>query len=102
MGAAAGKYADRLVITSDNPRREDPTAIVAAVAAGVPTRLNVELIVDRAQAIAHAVAAADARDVVLIAGKGHEATQDSGGVKRPFSDVEQARAALNARARVAC
>jgi UDP-N-acetylmuramoyl-L-alanyl-D-glutamate--2,6-diaminopimelate ligase len=102
MGAAAGKYADRLVITSDNPRREDPAAIVAAVAAGVPTRLNVEVIVDRGQAIAHALAAADMHDVVLIAGKGHEMTQDIGGVKRPFSDVEQARAALSARAGVTC
>jgi len=102
MGAAASRYADRLVITSDNPRREDPAAIVAAVAAGAPARLNVELIVDRAQAITEAIAAADARDVVLIAGKGHETTQDIGGVKRPFSDVEQARAALTARAGVTC
>jgi UDP-N-acetylmuramoyl-L-alanyl-D-glutamate--2,6-diaminopimelate ligase len=102
MGAAAGKCADRLVITSDNPRREDPATIISAVAAGAPMRLNVELIVDRAQAIGHAVAGADARDVVLIAGKGHEATQDVGGMKRPFSDVEQARAALNARAAVTC
>ena len=102
MGAAAARFADRLVITSDNPRREEPAAIIGAVAAGVPTRLNVEQITDRAAAIAHALAAADPRDVVLIAGKGHETTQDIGGVKRPFSDVEQARAALNARAGVSC
>jgi UDP-N-acetylmuramoyl-L-alanyl-D-glutamate--2,6-diaminopimelate ligase len=102
MGAAAGKYADRVVITSDNPRREDPAAIIAAVAAGVPTRLNVELIVDRAEAIAHALAAAGAQDVVLIAGKGHESTQDVGGVRRPFSDVEHARAALKARVGATC
>jgi UDP-N-acetylmuramoyl-L-alanyl-D-glutamate--2,6-diaminopimelate ligase len=102
MGAAAGRHADRVVITSDNPRREDPAAIVAAVAAGAPSRQNVELIVDRAEAIAHALTAADERDVVLIAGKGHEATQDVAGVKRPFSDIEQARAALNARAGVTC
>lgn len=102
MGAAAGRCADRVVITSDNPRREDPSLIVAAIAAGVPSRDCVELIVDRAEAIAHALAAADDRDVVLIAGKGHEATQDIGGVKRPFSDVEQVRAALKARARVTC
>ena len=102
MGAAAGRYADRLVITSDNPRSEDPSAIGAAVAAGAPARQGVELIVDRAEAIAYALAAADDRDIVLIAGKGHEATQDIGGVKRPFSDVEQARAALRARAGVTC
>jgi UDP-N-acetylmuramoyl-L-alanyl-D-glutamate--2,6-diaminopimelate ligase len=102
MGAAAGRYADRVVITSDNPRREDPAAIVAAVAAGVPAAANVEVFVDRAEAIAHAMAMADARDVVLIAGKGHEATQDIGGVKRPFSDVEQARSALAARVGVTC
>jgi UDP-N-acetylmuramoyl-L-alanyl-D-glutamate--2,6-diaminopimelate ligase len=102
MGAAAGSHADRLVITSDNPRREDPAAIVADVAAGVRSRSNVDVIVDRAQAIAHALSAADARDIVLIAGKGHEASQDIGGVKRPFSDAEQARAALGARAGVTC
>jgi UDP-N-acetylmuramyl tripeptide synthase len=90
------------VITSDNPRSEDPAAIVDAVAAGAPSRSNVELVVDRGQAIAHALRAADVRDVVLIAGKGHEATQEIGGVKRPFSDVEQARAALGARAGVTC
>jgi UDP-N-acetylmuramyl tripeptide synthase len=102
MAAAAGRYADRLVITSDNPRSEDPSAIVAAVAAGAPSRQGIELIVDRAEAIAYALAAADDRDVVLIAGKGHEATQEIGGVKRPFSDVDQARAALRARAGVMC
>jgi len=102
MGEAAGRHADRGVVTSDNPRSEDPAAIAAAVAAGVSSRSNVETILDRAQAIAHALAEADVRDVVLIAGKGHEATQESGGVKRPFSDLEQARAALAARAGVTC
>ena len=102
MGAVAARHADRVVITSDNPRREDPAAIVAAVAAGVPAGRPFQTIVDRAAAIAHAVAAADARDVVLIAGKGHETTQEIGGEKRPFSDVEQARAALLARSGGAC
>jgi UDP-N-acetylmuramyl tripeptide synthase len=72
------------------------------VAAGAPSWLEVEIILDRGEAIEHALQAADERDVVLIAGKGHESTQDVGGVKRPFSDVEQARAALNARAGVTC
>jgi UDP-N-acetylmuramoyl-L-alanyl-D-glutamate--2,6-diaminopimelate ligase len=102
MGAVASRCADRVVITSDNPRREEPAAIAVAVAAGAPSWLDVEIILDRAEAIAHALDAADDRDVVLIAGKGHEATQDIGGVKRPFSDVEQARAALEARAGVTC
>ena len=102
MGAAASRYADRVVITSDNPRREEPAAIAVAVAAGAPSWLDVEIILDRGEAIAHAIDAADERDVVLIAGKGHEATQDVGGVRRPFSDVAQARAALEARAGVPC
>jgi len=102
MGAVASRCADRVVITSDNPRREEPAAIAVAVAAGAPSWLDVEIILDRAEAIAHALDAADERDVVLIAGKGHEATQDIGGLKRPFSDVEQARAALEARAGVTC
>jgi UDP-N-acetylmuramoyl-L-alanyl-D-glutamate--2,6-diaminopimelate ligase len=102
MGAAATGHADRVVITSDNPRREEPAAIAVAVAAGAPSWLEVEIILDRTEAIEHAILAADERDVVLIAGKGHEATQDVGGVKRPFSDVGQARAALEARLAVTC
>jgi UDP-N-acetylmuramoyl-L-alanyl-D-glutamate--2,6-diaminopimelate ligase len=102
MGAAAARRADRVVVTSDNPRSEDPAAIVAAVAAGAGRRAGVEQIVDRGAAIAHALAAADARDVVLIAGKGHEATQEAAGVRRPFSDVAHAQAALAARSGVTC
>jgi UDP-N-acetylmuramoyl-L-alanyl-D-glutamate--2,6-diaminopimelate ligase len=96
MGAAAAA-ADRVVITSDNPRSEDPASIVAMVAAGVPAGSDCECIVDRAEAIAFALAGADARDVVVIAGKGHENYQDVRGIKRHFSDVEQAMAALAAR-----
>jgi UDP-N-acetylmuramoyl-L-alanyl-D-glutamate--2,6-diaminopimelate ligase len=96
MGAAAAA-ADRIVVTSDNPRTEEPGAIVAMVAAGVPTGRSCERIVDRAQAIAQAIGQADARDVVLIAGKGHEDYQDVQGIKSHFSDVEQAQAALARR-----
>ena len=96
MGAAAAA-ADRIVVTSDNPRSEDPAAIVAMVAVGVPQPRACERLVDRAQAIAWAIAEADARDVILIAGKGHEDTQEAGGSKRHFSDLEQAQAALAAR-----
>ncbi len=102
MGAVAARLADHVVVTSDNPRSEDPATIVASVAAGAHEGAGVTTIVDRARAIVHAVAAADARDVVLIAGKGHETTQEVGGVKRPFSDVAQARKALAARGRVTC
>jgi UDP-N-acetylmuramoyl-L-alanyl-D-glutamate--2,6-diaminopimelate ligase len=100
MGEAAARLADRVVITSDNPRTEAPEAIVDAIARGVPAdrAARVERIVDRAAAIAHALVIADEADVVLIAGKGHEDYQDIGGVKRPFSDVEHARAALTRRA----
>jgi UDP-N-acetylmuramoyl-L-alanyl-D-glutamate--2,6-diaminopimelate ligase len=96
MGAAAAA-ADRIVVTSDNPRTEEPARIVEMVAAGVPADRPCERIVDRAAAIAQAMRAADARDVVLIAGKGHEDYQDVQGVKRPFSDVEEAMRAAHAR-----
>jgi len=102
MGGVAAQLADHLVITSDNPRREDPAAIISAVAAGAAAATAMETIVDRAEAIATAIAAAAPRDVVLIAGKGHEATQDIGGVRRPFSDAATARQALAARAGVTC
>lgn len=96
MGAAAAA-ADRIVVTSDNPRSEDPAAIVAQVAAGVPAGRDRACIVDRAQAIAQTLAQAAAADVVLIAGKGHETYQEIDGRRRHFSDVEQAQAALAAR-----
>jgi UDP-N-acetylmuramoyl-L-alanyl-D-glutamate--2,6-diaminopimelate ligase len=102
MGAVAAQFADHLVITSDNPRREDPAAIIAAVAAGASAASAIETIADRSQAIASAVAAAAPCDVVLIAGKGHEVTQEIGGVKRPFSDVARARMALAARTGITC
>jgi UDP-N-acetylmuramoyl-L-alanyl-D-glutamate--2,6-diaminopimelate ligase len=102
MGAVAARLADHVVLTSDNPRSEDPAAIVAGIAAGARGGAETTTIVDRDRAIAHAVAAADARDVVLIAGKGHEATQEAGGIKRPFSDVAHARQALAARRGVTC
>jgi UDP-N-acetylmuramoyl-L-alanyl-D-glutamate--2,6-diaminopimelate ligase len=96
MGAAAAEGADRIVITSDNPRGEDPVAIVGAVAAGVPGARDpaVRRIVDRAEAIAFALREAAANDVVLVAGKGHEDYQEIRGERRVFSDVEHARAAL--------
>ena len=95
MGAVASRLADSLVVTSDNPRGEDPQAIIAAVMA--ETAAHALAIVDRAEAIRQTIERADARDVLLIAGKGHELYQEAGGVRHPFSDVAHAQAALDAR-----
>ena len=99
MGEIAAGAADAVVITSDNPRSEEPTAIVAQVAAGASAARELACIVDRAEAINHAISHAAERDVVLIAGKGHEDYQIIGTRKRPFSDVAYARAALADRGR---
>ena len=92
MGAAASRHADRLVLTSDNPRSEDPLAIISAVRAGV-TRPYIEE-PDRGAAIENALHAARACDVILLAGKGHETVQEIAGRKLPFSDLAAATAAL--------
>ncbi|MDE2565023.1 MAG: UDP-N-acetylmuramoyl-L-alanyl-D-glutamate--2,6-diaminopimelate ligase, partial [Burkholderiales bacterium] len=97
MGAIAAAEADRVVLTSDNPRDEPPLAILAQIRAGIAEPGAVELIEDRRAAIAHAVGRAAAADVVLLAGKGHETTQEAAGVKRPFSDADEAAAALRRR-----
>jgi len=95
MGAVAARLADRIVLTSDNPRGEDPEAILAAIRAGVSRSCTTEP--DRARAIHAAIGEAAPQDVVLIAGKGHEAYQEVGGERRPFSDAEVAGAALDER-----
>ena len=128
MGAACARLADRLVVTSDNPRSEDPMKIIEAIVAGVrqvraieqspieqsstpqssvpqsaipqlsirqssiPRSNNLVVEPDRAKAIAYALAEAAAGDVVVIAGKGHETTQEIKGVKHPFDDREVVRA----------
>ena len=94
MGEVARRLADRVVLTSDNPRSEEPAAILAEIAVAVP---DAEIIEDRAQAIRGTIGGAAARDVVLLAGKGHEPYQEIAGVKRPFSDVEEGTAALALR-----
>ncbi|MGW0443689.1 glutamate ligase domain-containing protein, partial [Nocardia sp. NPDC003054] len=99
MGAAAARGADLLIVTDDNPRTEDPAAIRAAVVAGAhelpaTDRGEIREIGDRAAAIAAAIAWARSGDVVLIAGKGHEAGQEIQGVKHPFDDREVVAAAL--------
>lgn len=94
MGAIATRLADRVVLTSDNPRSEVPSAIIDEIQVAA---LAAEVIVDRAEAIRRTVLAAHPADVVLIAGKGHEPYQEIAGVRRPFSDVSEARSALAAR-----
>ncbi|MDH5211089.1 MAG: UDP-N-acetylmuramoyl-L-alanyl-D-glutamate--2,6-diaminopimelate ligase, partial [Betaproteobacteria bacterium] len=85
----------RIVLTSDNPRGEDPLAILRDIQAGVGVAHALEP--DRARAIATAIADAADADVVLLAGKGHEATQEIAGLRLPFSDADTARAALARR-----
>lgn len=94
MGEVAARLADRVVLTSDNPRGESPAAIIEEIRAGAPAA---EVVVDRRQAIAAAVAGAAPADVVLLAGKGHEAYQEVAGAFHPFSDRAEAEAALVAR-----
>ena len=93
MGAAAAEFADQVVITSDNPRLEEPQDIIADILPAVPHPALVEA--DRRTAIAAAVAQAAAADIVLIAGKGHETYQDVQGEKHHFSDFEEAEKALD-------
>ena len=95
MGAAAARGADRVLITSDNPRSEDPLRIIEAVARGAGVRAQREP--DRRLAIESAVREAAPEDVLLIAGKGHESYQEIAGQRLPFSDQAVARAALAKR-----
>jgi UDP-N-acetylmuramoyl-L-alanyl-D-glutamate--2,6-diaminopimelate ligase len=98
MGAAAANHGDLVIYTSDNPRNEDPEAILAEVASGAGDRAGVERIVDRRAAIERAIGAARAGDVVVLAGKGHETYQEfENGRKEPFDDREVAREVLRAR-----
>jgi UDP-N-acetylmuramyl tripeptide synthase len=90
MGALACRLADRVVVTSDNPRLEPPDFIISQILAGVIGHDEVDVIENRADAVRHAIADADRRDVVLLAGKGHEDYQDVGGVRIAYSDVVEA------------
>ena len=96
MGAAAAELADRVIVTDDNPRSEDPAAIRAAVADGARAvgRAQVQQIADRREAIVEAITTSGAGDIVVIAGKGHETGQEIAGIVHPFDDGDEARAAL--------
>ena len=100
MGEIAGRLADGVFLTSDNPRSEDPQAILAEVAAGIAGEAVIE--VDREKAIALAISSAKAGDVVVIAGKGHETYQIFADRTIHFDDREVARAALAARTGAKC
>jgi len=99
MGRVASTLADRVIVTSDNPRTEDPAAIASAIVHGIRDTGNRRWVVDldRRTAINAGIGGARAGDVVLIAGKGHEDYQDANGVRTHFSDVEVAAAALAGR-----
>jgi UDP-N-acetylmuramoyl-L-alanyl-D-glutamate--2,6-diaminopimelate ligase len=97
MGAIAARDADAVIVTSDNPRGEAPAAILRDILAGIGERGSVAVVEDRRAAIARAVCEADTRDVIVVAGKGHEDYQEIAGVKHPYSDVAEAEAALARR-----
>ena len=99
MGEVAARLADRVIVTSDNPRSEDPESIVDQVMEGTSDGPEVEREPDRRRAIARAIGTAEPGDVVVLAGKGHEQGQEfEGGRKEPFDDITVAREALRARA----
>jgi len=100
MGEIAGRLADRVILTSDNPRGEEPAAILEQMEAGIERdarEARVEIMTDRSAAIAHAIARSGVGDTVLVAGKGHETYQEIKGVRHPFDDREHARRALELR-----
>lgn len=95
MGAVAHRLVDQVIVTSDNPRHEDPDSILSAIVADISGQVaQVNITRDRAQAILQAVLGANAADVILIAGKGHETYQEISGVRKDFDDRQWARAAF--------
>ena len=98
MGRTAAAEADLTIVTSDNPRSEDPEAIIEQIVAGMPAGSSFLIEPDRRAAIELAIGEADTGDVVVIAGKGHETYQEVRGTVIPFDDRAVARAAIAARA----
>jgi len=101
MAREAEQLADAVIVTDDNPRGESPEAIVGDILTGFDRREQVTVIHDRAEAIQRAIAQAGPDDLVLVAGKGHEAYQEIAGQKLPFSDTEQVRHCLKLNGGVA-
>jgi UDP-N-acetylmuramyl tripeptide synthase len=96
MGRVAADLADRIVVTGDNPRSEDPEAIADQICSAIPRSADCVRIPDRGEAIAAAVRTSIPGEIVLIAGKGHEDYQEIDGVKHPFSDTARVKALLAA------
>jgi UDP-N-acetylmuramoyl-L-alanyl-D-glutamate--2,6-diaminopimelate ligase len=98
MGEVAARLADSVIITSDNPRTEEPDSIIDQIKDGI-SRLDADVQTepDRAVAIASAISRAERGDIVVIAGKGHETTQEIAGTLHPFSDADVARSAMTGR-----
>lgn len=94
MGAVAARLADRVYVTSDNPRTEEPERIIAEILAGMPAGSQPQVYPDRREAIRTAVAEARAGDLILVAGKGHEPYQEIQGHKHPFDDLDEVRRAM--------
>ena len=87
MGEISGKIADYTIITSDNPRTENPQKIVEQIEEGIKkTKGKYEVVVDRVEAIEHAIKMANPKDIIILAGKGHEPYQEINGVKHPFDE----------------
>ncbi|MCX6935033.1 MAG: UDP-N-acetylmuramoyl-L-alanyl-D-glutamate--2,6-diaminopimelate ligase [Verrucomicrobia bacterium] len=99
MAAVAASLADRVILTSDNPRNENPQSILREMSAGVPQGTSVQVMENRAEAIRTAVLSARSGDMVLVAGKGHEEFQEIQGEKNPFSDRREVERALAERSR---
>lgn len=97
MGAMADCYADDIVLTNDNPRNETPGLILSQILTGIGRTAHVAVIENRQEAIAHAVMTSASQDVLLLAGKGHETTQEIAGHKQAFSDVQESWRALEIR-----
>ncbi len=95
MGGSAEHYADKVVLTDDNPRSEDPALIISNILSGITTPENIYIEHDRKLAIAYAISHAKPDDIVLVAGKGHEQYQEILGVKHPFSDADVVMESLN-------
>ena len=95
MGRIASDHADHVVITSDNPRFEDPEAIIEHIRAGIGDSTSPRIIVSRREAIEYAIRSSRANDVVLIAGKGHETYQEIRGVRHDFDDSVYALESVN-------
>lgn len=94
MGSLAVELADEIVVTSDNPRYEDPATIIEEILAGIVERKKIRVIADRHEAIRVAIQSAAKQDIVLLAGKGHEAYQEIAGQKFPFDDYQEAKKVL--------